>query len=147
MYSDRIYLPKAPGNILFDIKSNRITPLLDYDFSCIQHPSYEFLCSFSGGLGGQFRARSAVEGSEQTALMNAKLRGFPSPLPTLAHQGDGEIDWQTAKAWEEALEEVGAKRPKTIPGIEGLRKLTGCCAQSCRYSYLILISFAFKLKK
>lgn len=43
----------GPTNILFDEASGRITALIDYDFSWISHPSYEFLRSFDG-LGGQF---------------------------------------------------------------------------------------------
>ena len=43
----------ATNNMLYDATSNRITALLDYDLSCIMHPSYEFFRSF-GGSGGQF---------------------------------------------------------------------------------------------
>ncbi|OBT53862.1 hypothetical protein VE04_06560 [Pseudogymnoascus sp. 24MN13] len=48
-----IHADFTANNILFDPKSTRITALIDYDFACISHPSYEFLRSFDGA-GGQF---------------------------------------------------------------------------------------------
>ncbi|KAF1837266.1 hypothetical protein BDW02DRAFT_595765 [Decorospora gaudefroyi] len=45
----------TPDNLLYDASTQRITALIDYDFACILHPSYEFLRSFSGA-GGQFQA-------------------------------------------------------------------------------------------
>lgn len=48
-------------------------------------------------------------------LRNAKLHGFPSPLPKSTKNG---IDWQTAKLWEEELEKAHVSRPRTIEGIE-----------------------------
>jgi hypothetical protein len=80
----------------------RITALLDYDFSCISHPSYEFLRSFDG-YAGQFRGWSGDDDSEQLALHKAKLRGFPSPLPVSTEKG---VNWETAKAWEDQLEKA-----------------------------------------
>ncbi|CAI7647095.1 unnamed protein product [Penicillium bialowiezense] len=95
---------------------SRITGLIDYDFSCVLHPSYEFLCSF-GGVGGKFGGWFGIEAREERALHQAKLHGFPDPLPD--DQQDGEsIQWKVAKAWEDALENAGCKRPMTIPGID-----------------------------
>ncbi|KAI0550663.1 hypothetical protein F4679DRAFT_594575 [Xylaria curta] len=102
------------NNLLFDPSTHRITALLDYDFACIMHRSYEFLRSFDGA-GGQFRGWSGDEASEQAALRNAKLNGFPSPLPPST--GDG-INWEVAKAWEDELERLNVKRPRTIEGID-----------------------------
>ncbi|KAF2810720.1 uncharacterized protein BDZ99DRAFT_561103 [Mytilinidion resinicola] len=87
------------NNLLFDATSGRITALIDYDFACILHPSYEFLRSFDGA-GGQFRGWSGDEASEQTVLREAKLRGFPSPLPPMVKSG--------------------VKRPSTIEGIDSV---------------------------
>ncbi|KAJ5712897.1 uncharacterized protein N7483_010078 [Penicillium malachiteum] len=106
----------TPSNLLFDPVSGCITGLIDYDFSCILHPSYEFLRSFSG-LGGQFRGWSGIEGREQMALKHAKLHGFLDPLPE-HKEGDNELPWKVAKAWEDALENAGCKRPMNIPGID-----------------------------
>jgi hypothetical protein len=88
--------------------------LIDYDFACILHPSHEFLRSFSGA-GDQFQGWSDIESSEQTALRDAKLNGFPSLLPE--DTGDG-VKWDVAKAWEDELEKLDVKRPRTMKGIE-----------------------------
>jgi len=104
----------APSNVLYNPTTKQITALLDYDFTCILHPSYEFLRSFSG-IGGQFQGWSDIESSEQTALRDAKLHGFPSPLPE--NTADG-VAWDVAKAWEDALEKLHVKRPRTMGGIE-----------------------------
>ncbi|KAK3299651.1 kinase-like domain-containing protein [Chaetomium fimeti] len=105
------------SNLLFDPVSGRITGLIDFDFAAILHPSYEFLRSFDGA-GGQFRGWYMDEESDEAALRDAKLNGFPSPLP--ATKADGPVQWEDAKAWEEALEEVGAKRPRTLQGIDAV---------------------------
>ncbi|KUJ18237.1 APH-domain-containing protein [Mollisia scopiformis] len=102
------------NNLLFDAKSGRITALIDYDFACVSHPSYEFLRSFDGA-GGQFRGWSGDEASDQTALRDAKLHGFPSPLSQATQDG---VEWDVAKAWEDELEKLDTKRPKTIEGID-----------------------------
>src|SRR5687767_8644761 len=67
------------SNLLFDPDLGRITGLIDYDFATILHPSYEFLRSFNAG--GQFRGWYVDEESDEAALREAKLHGFPSPLP------------------------------------------------------------------
>ncbi|TAQ88973.1 hypothetical protein B7494_g2714 [Chlorociboria aeruginascens] len=102
------------NNLLFDARSGRITALIDYDFACISHPSYEFFRSFDGA-GGQFRGWSGDEASDQTALRDAKLHGFPSPLPQATLS---EVKWDAAKAWEDELEKLDTKRPRTIEGID-----------------------------
>jgi hypothetical protein len=100
---------------LFDPDSGRITGLIDYDFATVLHPSYEFLRSFDRA-GGQFRGWDVDEESEEAALRHAKLHGFPSPLP--AAKPDGLVQWEDAKAWEDALEAVGATRPRNLAGID-----------------------------
>jgi hypothetical protein len=100
--------------LLYDASTHRITALIDYDFACILHPSYEFLRSFSGA-GGQFQSWSDIESSEQTALRDAKLNGFPSTLPENTKDG---VNWDVAKAWEDELERLNVQRPRTIKGIE-----------------------------
>jgi hypothetical protein len=99
---------------LYDPNTKKIIALIDYDFSCVSHPSYEFLRSFDG-LVGQFRGWSADDDEEQQKLHDAKLNGFPSPLP--ASLADG-VQWETAKAWEDELEKAQVDRPSTIRGIE-----------------------------
>ncbi|KAF2186234.1 hypothetical protein K469DRAFT_726298 [Zopfia rhizophila CBS 207.26] len=86
----------TPNNLLYAASTQRITALIDYDFACILHPSYEFLRSFSGAG-------------------DAKLHGFPSPLPENTEDG---VKWDVAKAWEDELEKLNVKRPRTMKGIE-----------------------------
>jgi hypothetical protein len=78
------------------------------------HPSYEFLRSFLGA-GGQFRGWCGEKGSEEAALTEARLHGFPSPLPQSTEDG---VNWELAKAMEEELEKFDVKRPRTMKGIE-----------------------------
>ncbi|KAH8699332.1 hypothetical protein GQ44DRAFT_764747 [Phaeosphaeriaceae sp. PMI808] len=78
------------------------------------HPSYEFLRSFSDA-GGQFQGWSDIESSEQTALRDAKLHGFPSALPENTENG---VKRDAAKVWEDELERLDVQRPRTIKGIE-----------------------------
>ncbi|KAF9771786.1 hypothetical protein IL306_010553, partial [Fusarium sp. DS 682] len=108
-----------PDNLLYDPATGRITALLDYDFSSILYPAYEFFRSF-GTNGGQLSGWSADH--EVAALRNAKLTGqCPSPLPAPVASGNGpSIDWELALAWETELQRHHVKRPSTIPGVEGL---------------------------
>jgi hypothetical protein len=50
-------------------------------------------------------------------LKEAKLHGFPDPLPD-DKDGDNGVQWKVAKAWEDELEKAGCRRPMTIPGID-----------------------------
>ncbi|KAK3364264.1 hypothetical protein B0T25DRAFT_60491 [Lasiosphaeria hispida] len=119
-------MESAPDNLLYNPMTGRITALLDYDFSSIQHPAYEFLRSFatSGGQLCGWANDDTPQGKEAELLRNAKLGGqFPSPLPIWAGStADGRlaIDWELAQAWEEALQKLDVKRPSTIPGIDKL---------------------------
>ncbi|KFY34394.1 hypothetical protein V494_06809 [Pseudogymnoascus sp. VKM F-4513 (FW-928)] len=109
-----IHADFTANNILFDATSNRITALIDYDFACISHPSYKFFRSFDGA-GGQFRGWSNDEANDAMALRDAKLHGFPSPLPAATKDG---VKWDVAKAWEDALENMDVKRPRNMNGID-----------------------------
>ncbi|KFY81614.1 hypothetical protein V500_11250 [Pseudogymnoascus sp. VKM F-4518 (FW-2643)] len=109
-----IHADFTANNILLDSISNRITALIDYDFACISHPSYEFLRSFSGA-GAQFRGWSTDEDSDDMALRHAKLHGFPSPLPPTTKDG---VKWEVVKAWEDELEKLDVKRPRNMKGID-----------------------------
>lgn len=80
------------------------------------HPSYEYLRSFLG-VGGQFRGWCGDQGLQEAALTEARLHGFPSPLPE-SSDDDGGVNWELAKALDEELTEAGARRPRTMKGIE-----------------------------
>ncbi|KAF4966966.1 hypothetical protein FSARC_5405 [Fusarium sarcochroum] len=105
------------NNILFDPSSGRITALLDYDFSCVSHSSYEFLQSLSD-VQGQFKI-STGDGTEETTLTHAKLHGFSETLP----ETTGDVQWELAKALENELEKAGVKRPRTIEGIDKIAEV------------------------
>ena len=47
------------------------------------------------------------------------LSGFPKPLP----EANDEVDWPSAKAWDDALSHVGAAKPSTIKNIDPLSDL------------------------
>jgi hypothetical protein len=98
---------------MYDATSGQITALIDYDFSCISHPSYEFLRSFSGA-GGLFQGWTGDEEIQDTEVRKAKLYGFPSLLPESTEDG---AKWDVLKAWEDELEKLDVKRPSTIAGI------------------------------
>lgn len=115
---------KASENLLHDPATGLITVLLDYDFSTILHPAYEFSRSF-GPNGGRFTGwivGSGPEGQELLGLRSAKLTGkFPSPLPTPIETPNGPgVDWELARAWENELQKLNVKRPSTIQGIDKL---------------------------
>ncbi|RYP75903.1 hypothetical protein DL771_002167 [Monosporascus sp. 5C6A] len=115
---------KASDNLLYDPATGLVTALLDYDFSSILHPAYEFFRSFAPN-GGRFTgwvADSDPEGQELAALRRAKLTGeFPSPLPTPVETRNGPgVDWELAQAWENELQRLNVKRPSTIQGINKL---------------------------
>lgn len=108
IYHGMIYI--AAKNLLYDAASNRIIALFDYDFACISHLSYGFFRSFDGA-SGQFRGWRGNEDTEQLALRDAKLHGFPSPLPSRSEEG---VDWELMAAWEDELEKAQVLRPSTI---------------------------------
>ena len=94
----------------------RLTALLDFDFSHIATFADEFFRSLGADIG-QF---PSPRGSGQAlALRTAMLTGFPDPLPP----SNAVVQWPSAKAWDDALRERGAKRPSTITDIAALSDL------------------------
>ncbi|KAI9788580.1 MAG: hypothetical protein M1816_006829 [Peltula sp. TS41687] len=121
-----IHADFTTDNLLYDPATGRITALLDYDSASILHPAYEFFHSFSGN-GGQLTGwlgDKTPRQKEAVALRDAKLTGrFPWPLPAASSDNKEylpAVDWEVAKAWEDELERVDAKRPSTIRGIDKL---------------------------
>ncbi|KAK0726542.1 hypothetical protein B0T21DRAFT_385758 [Apiosordaria backusii] len=116
-----IHADFTSDNLLYDPATGLVTALLDYDFSTILHPAYEFFRSF-GPNGGRFTGwitDSDSEGRELLELRRAKLTGeFPSPLPTPRETPNGPgVDWELARAWENELQKINVKRPSTIQGM------------------------------
>jgi hypothetical protein len=65
---------------------------------------------------------SKYEGTKDDKLLRTfQLSGFPTPLPVSAPPKESSepgapsvIQWQTAKAFDDCLERVGAERPRTM---------------------------------
>ena len=94
----------------------RLTALLDFDFAHVATVSDEFFRSLGSRIG-QFP--SARESDELSALHRAMLSGFPTPLP----ESNDEVDWPSAKAWDEALSAADAVKLSTIENIGPLSDL------------------------
>lgn len=109
-------LNRAPDNFLYDKDTMRLTALLDFDFCHVASYADEFFRSLCADIG-QFP--SPRESEESLALRKAMLTGFPDPLPPKTN----EVQWPSAKAWDDALCETNAKRPSTIPNIAALSDL------------------------
>lgn len=103
-------LDLAPDNFLYDKGTMRLTALLDFDFAHIATFADEFFRSLGADIG-QFPSKR--ESGQLLALRQAMLTGFPDPLPP----STTEVQWPSAKAWNDALCERGAKRPGTIENI------------------------------
>jgi aminoglycoside phosphotransferase (APT) family kinase protein len=84
-------------NFLIDPETIHLTALLDFDFSHIASPAEEFFYPFfliHGILASTF------EYEEHDALRIAQLHGFQAEVELPSTQGDSDIDWQIAKAWD-----------------------------------------------
>lgn len=100
----------APDNFLYDKDTMRLTALLDFDFSHVASFADEFFRSLCSDIG-QFPSSRDSEGL--VALRNAMLTGFPDPLP----QSNDEVQWPSARAWNDALCERNAQKPSSIKDI------------------------------
>ncbi|KAL0930603.1 phosphotransferase enzyme family protein [Colletotrichum truncatum] len=106
------------NNVLFDAATNKVTGLVDFDFSCISHPFQEFVTSF-GDVGGNIsggHGPDLTEGRLSKALLTGSFDA--DNLPAEA----SEL-WASAKAWDAALGERGTLKPSTITGISALAQL------------------------
>jgi len=59
----------------------------------------------------------------------AFLHGFPNPLPS----SESGISWNTAKIWDDELEQRHIQRPRTISGIAGLSDVFWLSEQICHF--------------
>ncbi|KAI4138391.1 MAG: hypothetical protein LQ341_004689, partial [Variospora aurantia] len=104
------------NNFLYDTGTMRLTALLDFDFSHIATFADEFFRSLCAGIG---QLPSPRESGDFLMLRTAMLTGFPDQLPP----SSGDVQWPSAKAWDDALRARGAKRPSTIKNIAALSDL------------------------
>lgn len=103
------------NNLLFDKKSKKITALIDFDFSSVNHPIEEHYFSSFSDVGGGLRSLSPAIYS---CVMTDKFDAKPDELS----EQDGKI-WDTAQTWNAALVERDVIRPKTMPGVEKIEAL------------------------
>ena len=109
-------LKKASDNILYDKGTMHLTALLDFDFSHITTFADEFFISLGANIG---QLPSPRESGKYLALRKAMLAGFPDPLPPSID----DVQWPSAKAWDDALRERGTERPGTSENIAALSDL------------------------
>lgn len=76
------------------------------------------LFSFGNMSGGQLPG--PLEIGSQLELRNAMLKGFPEKLPT---EDSSDVEWDVAKAWDEALSRADAAKPRTIPSFEAIANI------------------------
>lgn len=97
----------ATYNMLFDKGSNKLTAILDFDFSVVANPFEEYLNSFTD-LGGRV-------GYLNNEIEAATLKGnFGSPPADLSE--DGKKDWELAKSWKATAQTKGVINPDEIAG-------------------------------
>lgn len=90
--------------------TSRITALIDFDFSHIGSPISEFVLSFL--IGFDYCLLGSADALEIPKLREYMLRGFPEQLS----YEEGRM--AKSKVLDEALKQVGAKRPSTIQGAD-----------------------------
>jgi hypothetical protein len=96
--------------MLFDPASNRLTALLDFDFSHIATPADEYFYSFrtvGALLAGPF------EKGEEGQLRQYLLNGFDETIPKVKI---GKVDFQIAAIMDKEFTHAGVLRPADIKG-------------------------------
>ena len=111
--------------MLLDLDSLQITALLDFDFSHVSFAAEEFLYSFLSIYG---ILAGPIEDDEYIALYEAQLQGFHKDIQVPQseedkEQGQGNIDWKWAQAWDEELARLNVQRPSRIKGIDEVSAL------------------------
>ncbi|KAI0377940.1 hypothetical protein F5Y04DRAFT_263094 [Hypomontagnella monticulosa] len=102
------------NNILYSSETNRITAVLDFDWSAISHPCEEFLTGL-WDIGGGIHERNRLF---QPMLLSGDFGIQPKDLST-----DDIRQWELAKAWDKALTDTGAIRPSKIAGVRRIQAL------------------------
>lgn len=102
------------NNILYSSETNRITAVLDFDWSAISHPCEEFLTGL-WDIGGGIHERNRLF---QPMLLSGDFGIQPEDLST-----DDIRQWKLAKAWDKALTDTGAIRPSKIAGVQRIQAL------------------------
>jgi hypothetical protein len=104
------------NNMLYDKTTKRITAVLDFDWSCITHPSEEFLT-------GLWDVRGGISDRVGKLEPNILTGDFNTP-PTDGTSAEEVRAWEVATPWETALAKKGAVRPSSIAGIGKVQALS-----------------------
>lgn len=97
-------------NMLFDPVSNRLTAVLDFDFSHVATPADEYFYSFR--TVGALLAGPFEEGEEER-LRHYLLNGFDETTPKVKI---GKVDFQIAAMTDKEFTRAGVLRPADIRG-------------------------------
>lgn len=100
-------------NMLFDVESNRLTALLDFDFAHVATPADEYF--YSMGMLGHILLGPLQEGPEQQ-WVKCLVQGCEGNIPT-AEEERGHVPWRTMEILSEEFARAGVLRPQDIEGI------------------------------
>lgn len=124
----------ATNNMLFDTDSNKITAILDFDFSVVSNPFDEYLTSFTD-LGG-------CVGNLTDEIEAAILKGdFSSPPAELSEYVKRE--WELADTWKSIAKKNGVLSPSEMKGADQIMELIQFQNLLCPHR----LSDAFMLEK
>ena len=106
-------------NVLFDAETNRITGLIDYEFSQIASAADEFLTASFSRLH-HLMPSAEMHDEEQVLLRKSLLTGFD---PALAERPTKSgINWKLALMVDQEFAKAGAMRPRDVPGMEEIHR-------------------------
>lgn len=111
--------------MLFDKKANRITAILDFDFSSVSHPFDEFTSMSLSDIGGNV-------GDEDTGITRAILSG-DFTLPPAGLDEESTKEWELSKMWSTVLKESMALAPSQVEGVNEIRDLMRLQRLLCPY--------------
>ena len=105
-------------NMLFDPETNKLTALIDYDFSHVASQADEFFYSLDR-LHGLLTPPNTGD-PDIDALRQYRLEGFDS---TVTEKTPSHVDWKLAVMLDEELARAGAERPQSLAGVDQLSSL------------------------
>lgn len=100
-------------NMLFDVESNRLTALLDFDFAHVATPADEYF--YSMGMLGYILLGPLEEGPEKQ-WVKCLVQGCEGNIPATKEER-GHVPWRTLEILSEEFARAGVLRPQDIKGI------------------------------
>lgn len=106
-------------NLLFDARTNRLTALLDWDFSHVASAADEYFYSFDS-IHGLVAPR--INEDSRDALRQCLLHGFD--VTAVERKFGDMVNWDLAALTNQSFSRAGVQRPvDMMPGIEPLSEL------------------------